>query len=338
MERCGSSKRQEESGSHHRITPNPQDTTKPSTKKKQEQHANSDTTHTQLEERIYARALPEVPKEWAMAQKEVIETMKKQWADSTKRSRNRLYNELLDRNIVAPEIPLQTTAAIMIQQKEVKIQTKLTYAKNLQTVLRSMGEETNVMGHYIAGLRKMGAEKPDSQAPPISKQEILAINCPPEVKVALCLAWKTGSRIDEIAQIIKESIVASSPTEVIVNFSDRTKTSHDKPFLPENLCVVSGDLTSYLHENLPAALENWPSHATMLRHLPSPYTGHSIKHGATVVLMEAAANGLVRPDLVSLVLKHRATRAFTPTTVRYAGNRLDLVARAPRTQDATAFL
>jgi two-component SAPR family response regulator len=90
------------------------------------------------------------------------------WADWTKRARSRLYDELLETMTAAPAVPLQTTAAIMVQRKGVAIQTKLSYAKNLQTILRSMGEETTVISAYIAGLRVMGAEKPIKQADPIS--------------------------------------------------------------------------------------------------------------------------------------------------------------------------
>jgi hypothetical protein len=282
--------------------------------------------------------MPEIPKEWESHRKEVVKIMGMKWAESTKRARNRLFDELLETTTTAPDVPLQTTAAIMVQKKAVAIQTKLSYAKNLQTILRSMGEETTVISAYIAGLRVMGAEKPIKQADPITKQQLLNIDCPANVKTALALAWKTASRMDEIARLTKESILENTPTRIIIDFSDRTKMSRGKPFLPENFCVVMGDLTAMLHENLPAAMDNWPSRSELSKYLPHPFTDHGIKHGAALVLMEAAAEGMFDKDLVSLVLKHQDKRAITKTTITYCGGRLDLAARVLGTQGATAFL
>jgi hypothetical protein len=93
-----------------------------------------------------------------------------------------------------------------------------------------------------------------------------------------------------------------------------------------------------LHENLPAAMEHWPSRSELSKYLPHPFTDHSIKHGAALVLMEAAAEGMFDKDLVSLVLKHQDKRAITQTTITYCGGRLDLAARVLGTQGATVFL
>ena len=139
-------------------------------------------------------------------------------------------------------------------------------------------------------------------------------------------------------QLEKDSIVESKPEMIVVNFSDRTKKSRGKPFLPENMCVVTGDLTRMLHESLPAALDNWPTRAELSRYLPHPFTDHSIKHGAAIVLMEAAAENKFDKELVSLVLKHQDKRAITQTTITYCGGRLDLAARVLGTQLATAHL
>ena len=296
-------------------------------------------TPTLLEKALFTEILPnDVPTEWEETRQQVIKTMRMRWADSTRQARNRLYDELMEEATLAPQIALQTTAAIMIEKKKVTIQTKLTYAKNLHTVLRSLNNDVTILAHYIAGLRAMGAEKPINQAKPISKELLLAIECPLPVKVALLLARKTASRVDEIARLKKESFLKLSPEEVIVDFADRTKKSRGKPFLPENLCVVTGDLTSFLCENIPAALEDWPKQSQIQKHLPKPYTMHSIKHGCAIVLIEAAANGLLEPGLVPLVLKHQSKQPLGPVTLRYAAGRLDLAAKVLRTQDATRHL
>lgn len=304
----------------------------------QQKHNDTATTHTQLEKILYKDALPDIPKEWEAHRQEVINIMRMRWAESTKRARNRLFDELVKTVEEAPNVPMQTAAAIMVQKKAVTIQTKLGYAKSLQTILRSMDEETTIIANYIAGLRVMGAEKPIKQADPISKQQLLEIDCPASVKTALLLAWKTASRVDEIARLQPSGIVKSSPTEIIVNFSDRTKKSRGKLFLPENLCIVAGDLTEFLHNNLPQAMEEWPTHATLSKHMPKNFTDHSIKHGAAIVLMEAAAENKFDKELVSLVLKHQSKRVLTQTTITYCMGRLDLAARVLGTQNATVFL
>ena len=60
----------------------------------------------------------------------------------------------------------------------------------------------------------------------------MGIECPLSVKVALLLARKTASRVDEIARLKKESF-SLTPEEVIVDFADRTKKSQGKPLLLE---------------------------------------------------------------------------------------------------------
>jgi hypothetical protein len=338
----GGSKRRRSPDSPRRIIRSLPPTRKPEPQKHHSSSSNSKddtaTIPTRLEKVLWKDALPEIPSEWESHRQEVVRIMGMKWADSTKRARSRLYDELLETMTAAPEVPLQTTAAIMVQKKGVAIQTKLSYAKNLQTILRSMGEETTVISAYIAGLRVMGAEKPIKQADPITKQQLLEIECPPHVKTALLLAWKTASRMDEIARLEKDSIVESTPEMIVVNFSDRTKKSRGKPFLPENMCIVTGDLTTMLHESLPAAMDNWPTRAELSRYLPHPFTDHSIKHGAAIVLMEAAAENKFDKELVSLVLKHQDKRAITQTTITYCGGRLDLAARVLGTQLATAHL
>ena len=88
----------------------------------------------------------------------------------------------------------------------------------------------------------------------------------------------------------------------------------------------------------PSSSDNWPTRAELSRYLPHPFTDHSIKHGAAIVLMEAAAENKFDKELVSLVLKHQDKRAITQTTITYCGGRLDLAARVLGTQLATAHL
>jgi len=68
------------------------------------------------------------------------------------------------------------------------------------------------------------------------------------------------------------------------------------------------------------------------------YTLHSFKRGAVECLMEAAAEGHIRPHLVSVMAKHkRAAPTIEPTTIGYS-DRPELVAKMMDTHTATRYL
>ena len=127
---------------HHHHTTSSRQATKTQDNSRE---AHTDTTPTPLEKALFTEILPnDVPTEWEETRQQVIKTMRMRWADSTRQARNRLYDELMEEATLAPQIALQTTAAIMIEKKKVTIQTKLTYAKNLHTVLRSLNNDVTI--------------------------------------------------------------------------------------------------------------------------------------------------------------------------------------------------
>lgn len=300
--------------------------------------AAGDTTPTPLELTLFGSSLPEMDGEWAATRDKVITTMRQRWAASTTASRNRLFNELTEIAATDPAVPLQTWAAMLVERKNVAPQTKLTYAKSLHTIIRSMGGDVALLATYIAGLRAIGAEIPLHQATPMSAENIATIECALPTKVALMLAWKTASRVDEIARLTPESIISSAPDEIIIWFGQNTKTSRLQPFQPHLLQVVSGRWTDFLHEHLPAALQSWPTSSAIGRAIPRPMTMHSIKHGAAQVLIKAAAEGRLETSLIPLVLKHSTAQALPQVTLRYLAGDKIAVARALRTAEATRML
>lgn len=292
----------------------------------------------QFEAAMFGQALASIPAEWREVADDVIQTVRNRWAKSTTTARCRLYNELIEAQMGSSGIPLQTLATWIVQRKKVSPQTRLVYAKNLHTILKGLGEEVNFLAAYVGGLRAMGAETPMHQAPPLSRTEIENISCPLEVRVALLLAWKTASRIDEIARLDQSSIIYSSPSEVIISFGSHTKTSRLRPFLPQLLQVITGDWTEFLHENLPKALLNWPSARRIAKFIPKPYSMHSIKHGAAKVLMAAAAQRRLDPQLIPLLLKHKSPQPLAEMTLRYAASSRADAARALRSAEGTKLL
>lgn len=329
----GSQKNQQDEHKHHLRTNSPLHHTTEII------HKNGATTRTSLESALFGNAIPKLNGELETIREQVLQTIRQRWAATTTQARNRLYNELLEMASLEPNLPLQTTAALMIQRKDVTIQTKLTYAKNLHAILRQLNHETELLSSYIAGLRAMGAEIPNRQAAPITRQELENIVCPTSVRVALMIAWKTASRIDEVAKLKPESIVLSTPSEVIIWFGCHTKTSRQRPFMPQLFQVIRGEQTEFIHNNLQKAFEEWPTTATIARHLPHPYTMHSIKHGAAEALLKLAGEGKVDINLIPMVLKHAsAQKILSETTVRYMSqNKADL-ARTFRTGDVTQHL
>ena len=269
----------------------------------------------------------------------VLQVMRNRWAKSTTQQRDRLYEELLEEAVEAPaDQPLQTTATPMIHKKNVLIQTKLTYAKNLHATLRQLNQDTHPLELHRRSSSD-GGEAPTRQAEPITREVIENIVCPLPVKVALLIAWKTASRVDEIARLKPESIVESSPTEVIIYFGLHTKTSRSRPFLPQLFQVIKGARTDFIHENLQAAFQQWPTAAIIKNHIPKPYTMHSIKHGAGQVITKLAAEKRIDRSLIALVMKHSsATTDMPETTIRYLSqNKADL-ARALRSGEVTELL
>lgn len=318
---------------HHHTTHNHRPTPQPSETQR------GATTPTSLEHALFGEAIPKLDGEMEKVRLEVLETMRNRWAHSTTTQRNMLYDELLETAAQTPTLQLQTIAALMIQKKSVTNQTKLTYAKNLHAILRQMNQDTHLLSTFIAGLRAMGAEIPTKQAEPITREVVQNIVCPLPVKVALILAWKTASRIDEIAKLKPENIIESSPEEIIIWFGVHTKTSRSRPFMPQLFQVIKGKMTDFLHENLPAALQQWPTTATIKKHIPKPYTMHSIKHGAGQEIIKLAAERKIDPSIIPLVLKHAsAQKILSETTIRYMSqNKADL-ARTFRTGEVTALL
>jgi hypothetical protein len=132
---------------------------------------------------------------------------------------------------------------------------------------------------------------------------------------------------------------------VVVDWANKTKTTRQQPFKPYRHAVVIGDWTFQLYAVLSELPEGRPlstwSTAKISRHLSDisgrKLTAHSLKRGALDVLLKAVADGLVDGETVSRLAKHAAGAPVVPTTVRYAGNMLNL-ALAQGTQHASKLL
>jgi hypothetical protein len=271
-------------------------------------------------------------------------------AKSTKRTRDQLSRRLMSFCRERGLQPDETAAMLFSLQFGHKASTKLVYLSSLLSRLRPKA----LLDRFRSGLRRIAANEPLSQAPPISWAQLQqAMNqLSPLMRAALHLCWRTASRIDELSRLRRSSILSLNPEYSVIVWATGTKTSAEAPHQP------------HLYTELPLPLQPdrqplWRQTVATLQTLrsqdlvcPHPQelldalkrvdislTGHSIKAGAITELMARAGEGLFPTTLVSMVAKHSnpSTEALARTTIRYARDPV-VVARALQTRLATQYL
>lgn len=227
--------------------------------------------------------------------------------------------------------------------------TLLTYSRTMAALFPTMmGRRMHV---YQQALKKAGGTKPTNQVDPLTKAEFYQwlLLLPPQHQPGVWLAWKTASRWDDIAQLVREDVTVDSAKGCVIDFADKTKMSVTQPFRPDILVYVE-DSSPHMrrfqqHVQSLQPLQRITTLTTEnIRHIlqqqyPRKRMGaHSIKRGAVQYLMEMAALGTIPPYLVAQLAKHQNSMVpLQQTTVRYVSNRT-LTARALRSQEATRLL
>ncbi|KAK7199535.1 hypothetical protein NESM_000931000 [Novymonas esmeraldas] len=223
------------------------------------------------------------------------------------------------------------TATLFVHDLDVAPTTKVGYASSLANLFRKMGLPSEVLRTYAQSQRGLGGARPTNQATPIPRAELLAIAAaqPTRLQVALLLAWKTASRWDDIARMTKRSLLSLREDEIIVDFGSETKTSRARPFRPEMLVVVKGDLTAtiaaYLqrmlgsrHWSKDARLFPYPTSAIRELLRPAGYKAHSIKRGALTYVAQRMVGTDIPLHLVGVLARHAASTVnIAPVTLRY---------------------
>lgn len=229
--------------------------------------------------------------------------------------------------------------------------TLLTYAKTMRSLFPILQGQT--LDQYINGLKATGALIPHRQSHPIQRSTfydaILPQAASPDPEIPLRLCRKLSSRWDEISRITKERVRQASPTEILVEFVDKTKCSRSRPFRPDMYVIMTAEeqiiarvmqYVNTLQPNQPITSWSTQKLATWLQRVTGDPSvgGQSIKRGALQDLMIAAAQGVIPLPLVSFMGKHLgASPMLAETTVRYLTDKI-MLARATMTNKASEIL
>lgn len=290
---------------------------------------------------MQARAATRMRLAWAStesAAESLSNTVHHMWAASVTRDRQALWqrytNYLRDKDLPMTAM----TAAWFVESCNVLPTSKLAYAKTLMALFNRMSMTSDMLRLQTAGLRGMGALIPQHQATPIAKADVLTLadSLSPSEGAAILLMWKTASRWDEISRISTDNLLLRTPEEIIVNWSDKTKTSRTDPYRPTMYTVVRGDWTARICRHLPDGPSRPLSTLTysdllqrLQRMFPqSSYTGHSFKHGALAAAALAAEQHRLDPTALCLLAKHKTVVSLTNTTIRYLQDNRSAVAVA----------
>jgi hypothetical protein len=226
---------------------------------------------------------------------------------------------------------------------------------------------------WQTALRKITGSRPAEQARPMHPDMFLIVltlaetSKEPGLRLLVWVAWKTSSRVDEVANLNCNSFHILSPMEILVDFCI-TKTNQAGQWRLDHLVIIQQtrgipqwvfqaianlSCTAPLYPHTTSHLDKWlakipvtdfpplapfmePEHGftRQKRHL----TAHSFKRGAQAVLWVAASKNLIPVELVQRMAKHRNGPDLIPgTTIGYAPSKI-LVAQAGGSQMATRLL
>ena len=284
------------------------------------------------------------------------------WAEGTTwRNRSNLWQRFQESFRLNPQQSLDWAVTTFVEETATQPSGRLQYAKDLSAMLSRMGHQVPVCRMYMAGLRTSGALEPTDQAHPISAQQVLqamgaadAQRLAP-LKAGIFLAYKSAARWSDINRLQRKNIFGLKPTSLTIHWGDATKTTAAEPFAVRGLTVVEHPagmhwLVDYLAQLTPEQfICPWPTDKVtrwMLAYVPQDtdpqkaVTASSIKRGAVTFLVVQASRGLVSPELISRVAKHKHWfEEISATTIRYVGREVwDELAHVLRTQEATRLL
>ena len=282
--------------------------------------------------------------------KAVLSVIQNMWAESTINNRQILWKrfeefckmrnlKLLDQMDYA--IPLFCEHCKK-QNKLIKSSSRLQYSKDLSAIAGRFSIKIPITRMYQTALRAEGATIPQKQAPAITfdhltqlvhqalqhKREFLRNT----LYTTIYLMYKTASRFDEVHNITHQQINIINNKEIIINWSNRTKTTRvNNQFRADNvICVFDenghpqivldtlNDLRRrpHLFSWTVTAFDKW------IKTLPQPlpkYSAHSIKAFSVTLLSQMAAFNHIPPYAVAVMAKHKIDHPdlLPATTNRY---------------------
>ena len=246
--------------------------------------------------------------------------------------------------MIRRRLPLTDQGVILyIVRIYTTMQTKLVYLKHLIAILRRLQKPTTKADMYAKTLIRRGATVPRRQALPITRfpPDRLTPIMTREMAAVCHIAYKTASRVGEVSKLKRQNFIVLTPTRIVINWGQNTKTTKEHPFRPDNLVVIEGRSTSRIYNYISkispgkriSSLTTQQVTKFLRTHAGQNYTSHSLKHGAIRGLMHQVAEGRLNLEEVMRVSHHRQLA----TLIRYAGTN-EATALALGTQKATQRL
>ena len=262
------------------------------------------------------------------AKASVLNVMEARLAKKTWTDRARLFKraqEYLEFN----NLPLNAlNLAMFVESTGVSMQSKLQYAGQIAAVAKDLKMDLAPLTAYRAGLRNRGATIPIQQATPATRDQVVqVIRRFPHLELPMLLTWKTASRWGDFSELTtQENIFLLTPEHVGIDWHGRTKTHRGDPHRPDRYVLITGTWTDRICQLLrglgPRQKLTNISTAQADTHLRDfGLSGHSMKHGAALVLLDGVLQGKIQATSMSILLKHKvAGLPIAPTTVRYLQN------------------
>lgn len=283
-----------------------------------------------------------------LAAQNVMDVIEKMWAKNTLAGRQSVWQRY-ETYLNHYRLPMNAqTASVWVESTQIQPQGRLGYAKTLMALQNRMKVDTTTLSLYCKGLVADGASVPQKQAIPwtLMDVDLVCAGLPPHETAAIQLCWKTVSRWDEIMRLRHYNFVKIAEDEIIIDWSNQSKSFRHDPFRASKYVVVVGKFVKDIARNLrlnhnmsitDMTTSCFDTHLEKSHHAINLLSAHGIKHGAMNVLAAAAAQGKISPTLLALIAKHKQVVDLTSTTIRYIQDRA-AAARMLGTQQATALL
>jgi len=270
-----------------------------------------------------ARPLSATPSANELALHHGLSVAKNVWASSTWRTGSALWKrfQVHCEELENEEIPFtkEEAAIAFCDRQSVCEASRHTYAAQLLSIFRRLGEPANLLGTYTVALTAGGATIPTHQAPPATRAQVTtlllrATNL--ELKATIFLLWKATARMSDLRNLVKESfLVQNQGRRIIVSWGSTKTTRFNYLQSPHAVTVLDGERPMQIILDRLAELRPGQRFTTVtvsqMNHflkemLPAArLTSHSFKHGSVRALMQQVEPGDVTLAQVQQAARHQ---------------------------------
>ena len=274
-------------------------------------------------------------------------------------------------------LPSDPTMVLMaLLGLRIKESTRLAYTGAIKAIYLAMGTPfPSDLEHFRKVTQTLASRDTRTPAVPITRQQVdKAMEIAPTqmIRLAIWLAWKTASRLDEIEKLTPLSFMVISEEEIIISWTARrtvtetpgVKSAHKNKYAVRFFTQIrdrepmSWQAALLNARRLPRRSKLFPSVDRQITNLISAIplseeqqqmvtdyemlnhlTGHSFKRGAGDVLLARIAAKELPPNVYSLMLKHKtATQDEVAEVSVMYGHHNPNIARMTGTGCATLLL